>query len=60
MSIDFTPSLKEGFLFRSATQEDIPAISDLLNLYWEPLIGIRKFTPADLATQFNLPGFQSG
>jgi len=57
MSIDFTPSLKEGFLFRPATQEDIPAISDLFNLYWEPLIGIRKFTPADLATQFNLPGF---
>jgi ribosomal protein S18 acetylase RimI-like enzyme len=57
MSPEFIPALKEGFLFRPATLEDIPAISDLLNLYWEPLVGMRKFTPADLTTQFNLPGF---
>ena len=57
MSPDFTPTLNEGFIFRPAFDTDIPAISDLLNLYWEPLVGLRKFTPEDLTTQFHLPGF---
>jgi GNAT superfamily N-acetyltransferase len=57
MSPESSPKLKAGFHFRSANSSDIPAISELLNLYWEPLVGMRKFTPADLTTQYNLPGF---
>ena len=48
MSVDSTPSLKEGFIFRSAVPADIPAMADLLNLHWEPLLGVRKITSADL------------
>jgi len=57
MSPDSVPSLKEGFIFRPGTQADVPAMADLLNLYWEPLLGVRKVTPADLDISLNLPGF---
>lgn len=59
MTSTSTPSLKEGFTFRAATQADIPAISDLLNLHWEPLLGVRKVTPADLEVMMSLPGFST-
>ena len=57
MSPDSTPTLKEGFIFRPATPADIPAMADLLNLHWEPLLGVRKISPADLDIALNLPGF---
>jgi len=49
--------LKEGFNLRPATQDDIPAMADLLNLYWEPLIGVRKVTPTSLDVSLNMPGY---
>lgn len=57
MSAETNSILKEGFDFRPALPEDIPAIAELLNLYWEPLIGVPKITPADLAVRFSVPGF---
>lgn len=57
MSSVSNPVLKEGFLFRPAALEDVPALSELLNLYWEPLLGVPKLTPADLAVQYGMPGF---
>jgi GNAT superfamily N-acetyltransferase len=57
MSDDSIPSLKEGFNFRPATPVDIPAMADLLNLHWEPLLGVRKITSADLGVSMGMPGF---
>ena len=57
MSVDATPSLKQGFIFRPATPADIPAMADLLNLHWEPLLGVRKITSADLEVSMNMLGF---
>lgn len=57
MSPDSTPTLIEGFIFRPAIQSDIPAMADLLNLHWEPLLGVRKISSADLGVSMGMPGF---
>jgi len=49
--------LKSGFTTRPANLEDVTALTDLLNEYWEVLIGIVKFTPDELKNIFSTPGF---
>ena len=49
--------LKDGYISRPATQDDVAALADLLNEYWEVLTGVVKFTLDDLKNIFSTPGF---
>jgi GNAT superfamily N-acetyltransferase len=50
-------SLKEGFVDRGVMMEDLKALVDLLNDYWEPLFGMRKITLEEARTALSTPGF---
>ena len=50
-------SLMEGFAGRAASLEDLESIVELVNGYWESLLGTRKFTMDDARTALTLPGF---
>jgi hypothetical protein len=41
------PVLPAGFASRAAREDDIEVIVDLLNDFWEPLLGMRKITVDD-------------
>jgi len=49
--------LKDGYTSHPATQDDVAALADLLNEYWEVLTGVVKFTLDDLKNIFSTPGF---
>lgn len=49
--------LKDGFTTRPATLEDVDALVDLLNEYWEVLTGVVKFTIDDMKHILSTPGF---
>jgi mycothiol synthase len=50
-------SLMEGYAGRAASLEDLESIVELVNDYWESLIGTRKFTLDDARTALTVPGF---
>jgi mycothiol synthase len=49
--------LNQGYELRAATLEDVEAIVDLYNAYWEPMLGVRKVTLEDARNIFTTPGF---
>jgi len=49
--------LREGFRVRSATMDDLDALSGLFNEYWEAITGVTKFTLEDFQSIFSTPGF---
>jgi mycothiol synthase len=51
------PTLPEGFVVRGATMDDLEAIVDLWNDYWEPLVGVRKINIDDAHALMTMPGF---
>jgi hypothetical protein len=51
------PPLPPGYRARPGTPDDAPAIADLMNAYWEPLVRARKFTPEGKRDQFSVAGF---
>ena len=53
----FMTQVKNGYSTRPATQDDIEALADLLNEYWEVLTGVVKFSMDDLKNIFSIPGF---
>jgi GNAT superfamily N-acetyltransferase len=50
-------TLKEGFVDRAATMDDLEALVDLLNDYWEPLLGMRKLSLEEAHGAVTRPGF---
>ena len=53
---DFAP-LNGDLIFRAPTLDDLEEITDIFNDYWEPLLGVRKFTYDDIRRYFTTPGF---
>ncbi len=65
------PTLKEGlaplngdllplngdFVFRAPTLDDLEEFTNLFNDYWEPLLGVRKFTSDEIRAFMTMPGF---
>ncbi|MFC1997995.1 GNAT family N-acetyltransferase [Chloroflexota bacterium] len=49
--------LKEGYTTRPATDEDVEALVDLINEYWEEVTGVVKFSQEYLRNIFSAPGF---
>lgn len=50
-------SLPEGYIDRPASLEDLESIVNLVNDYWESVIGTRKFTMDEARTALTVPGF---
>lgn len=50
-------TLGKGYNFRNATHDDLEALLDLFNQYWEEMTGVVKFTVEDFKTIFTTPGF---
>lgn len=51
------PGLREDLTVRAVTMDDLEEVVDLLNAYWEPLLGMRKITVDDARSQLTMPGF---
>lgn len=51
------PTLKEGFVSRPPTIADLEEVTNLFNDYWEPLLGVRKFTLDEVRSHMTTPGF---
>jgi len=52
-------SLPEGYCIRPVEMEDIGTFLEILNDYWEPFLGVRKFTEEDIRRIFTSPGFDN-
>ncbi len=50
-------ALKKGFWDRAAELGDMEEIKKVFNSYWEPLLGMPKFTLDDIHNGFTAPGF---
>ncbi len=42
---------------RAATMDDLADFTELFNDYWEPLLGVRKFTADEIRAYLAMPGF---
>jgi GNAT superfamily N-acetyltransferase len=51
-------TLKEGFVDRAVTMDDLEALVDLLNDYWEPPFGMRKLSLEEARGMLTTPGFE--
>ncbi len=51
------PTLKEGFVSRPISVDELEEVADLLNTYWELLIGMRKFTIDEVRGYMTMPGY---
>jgi GNAT superfamily N-acetyltransferase len=47
----------DGYDFRAPTLDDLEEVTALFNNYWEPLLGVRKFTLDEVRTHMTTPGF---
>jgi mycothiol synthase len=50
-------ALREGFVSRAVTMDELEEIVDLFNAYWEPMLGMSKFTIDDMRGHMTMPGF---
>lgn len=50
--------LKESYVVRPAVKDDIEALYEVFNQYWEVLTGMAKYTLEDFQTIFSRPGFE--
>jgi mycothiol synthase len=55
--VNAQPTLREDFASRAITMDELEEIIDLFNAYWEPLLGISKFTIDDIRSYMTMPGF---
>jgi mycothiol synthase len=53
---DLAP-LNGDLISRAPTIADLEAVTKLFNDYWEPLLGVRKFTLDEVRTHMTTPGF---
>ncbi len=51
------PALNKDLTVRAAQMDDLQEVVDLLNAYWEPLLGMRKVTEDQIRSQVTMPGF---
>lgn len=54
---DQLATLNPEFTFRSGTPDDLEALLEILNEYWETMTGMVKFTLDDFRSIFSTPGF---
>jgi GNAT superfamily N-acetyltransferase len=52
-----TRTTLNGYDFRAPTLDDKEEVTVLFNDYWEPLLGVRKFTLDDIRRHMTTPGF---
>jgi mycothiol synthase len=54
--VDKVKTIEERYQVRPASLEDVEALTDLFNQYWETLTGVVKFTYDEIKTLFSTPG----